>query len=110
MRRSDWSSLASSVPRPARRERYLSVLACLFLTFEAFTSAVRAQTTSTIEGNVTDHQGLPVAWAEVRLVGDTLVFDKATVTDASGNYQIAAVPAATYRLTVSHAGFATRVS
>jgi hypothetical protein len=92
----------------SRRERFYSALVCLFLGLGAFTPAARAQTTSTIEGSVTDRQGLAVAGAEVRLVSDTVGFDKTTVTDGNGNYQLAAVPAGTYRLTVSRSGFATK--
>src|SRR4030088_3442429 len=89
MRRSGWWFLMSSLSPASRRERFFSVLACLFFGLCAFTSAARAQTTSTIEGSVTDRQGLAVAGAEVRLAGDTVGFDKTTVTDATGNYQLA---------------------
>jgi hypothetical protein len=108
MRRSGWWFLTSSLSSASRRERFFSVLVCLFFGLCAFAPAGRAQTTSTIEGSVTDRQGLAVAGAEVRLAGDTVGFDKTIVTDATGNYQLAAVPAGTYRLTVSHSGFATK--
>lgn len=68
-----------------------------------------AQTTSTIEGVVTDHQGLAVAGAEMRIAGATLAVGKSVVSDANGNYQIAALPAGTYTLTVSHPGFEKQV-
>src|ERR1700730_5953759 len=93
MRSSSWSFLASSLSPASRQERSFSALVCLFLAFGAFSPVTRAQTTSTIEGSVTDRQGLAVAGAEVRLAGDTVGFDKTTVTDASGNYQGADVPA-----------------
>src|SRR6267378_4305823 len=109
MRRSGWWVLASSLFSSSQRKCFFSVLVCLVFGVGVFTPAGRAQTTSTIEGSVTDHQGLAVAGAEVRLAGDTVGFDKTTVTDASGNYQLEAVPAGTYRLTVSHSGFATKV-
>jgi hypothetical protein len=108
MRRSGWRFVASSLFSASPRKCLFSALICLFLGFGAFTRAARAQTTSTIEGTVTDRQGLVVAGAEVRLAGDTLGFDKATVSDGNGNYQLAAVPAGTYRLTVSRSGFATK--
>ncbi|HKV63371.1 MAG TPA: TonB-dependent receptor [Candidatus Acidoferrum sp.] len=108
MRRSWWWFLASSLFSASPRKRLFPVFVCLFLGFSAFLPAGRAQTTSTVEGSVTDHQGLAVAGAEVRLAGDTVGFDKTTVTDANGNYQLEAVPAGTYRLTVSHSGFGTR--
>ena len=69
--------------------------------------ALLAQTTSTIEGTVTDHQGLAISGAEVSVTANTLAVSKKTTTDANGNYQIAALPAGIYTLTVSHAGFST---
>src|SRR5215472_8016492 len=71
--------------------------------------ALFAQTTSTIEGTVTDHQGLAISGAEVSVTANTLAVSKKTTTDANGNYQIAALPAGTYTLTASHAGFRTQV-
>src|SRR5437870_557496 len=108
MRRSGWWFVASSWSSSSLRKRLFSALICLFLGFGAFTPVARAQTTSTIEGTVTDRQGLAVVGADVRLVGDTVGFDKTTVTDANGNYQLGAVPAGTYKLTVSHSGFGTK--
>lgn len=68
-----------------------------------------AQTTSTIEGTVTDHQGLAITGAEVSVTANTLAVSKKTTTNADGNYQIAALPAGIYTVTVSHAGFSTQV-
>lgn len=70
---------------------------------------VQAQTTSTVRGTVTDHQGLAISGVELKLSGDTLATTRETKADANGSYQFAAVPAGTYKLTVTHAGFATRV-
>ena len=41
-----------------------------------------AQTTSTIEGVVTDHQGLAVPAAEISLAGSSLAVSKKTITNA----------------------------
>lgn len=68
-----------------------------------------AQTTSTIEGAVTDHQGLAIPGAEVSLAGNSLALSKKTTTNAAGAYEVAALPAGTYTLTVSHTGFRTQV-
>jgi hypothetical protein len=67
------------------------------------------QTTSTIQGTVTDHQGLAITGAELKLAGDTIATNRETKTDSLGAYQFPAVPAGTYKLTVSHAGFTTQV-
>ncbi len=68
---------------------------------------VFAQTTSTIQGTVTDKQGLAVGGAELKLSGDTIATSRASTTDAGGAYAFANLPAGVYTLTVTHAGFAT---
>jgi Carboxypeptidase regulatory-like domain/TonB dependent receptor/TonB-dependent Receptor Plug Domain len=93
---------------------WLRILCCaafvLTLVLSPFPSNIAfAQTTSTIQGTVTDHQGLAISGAELKLAGDTLATNRETKADAVGAYQFPAVPAGTYKLTVSHAGFATRV-
>src|SRR5258708_12608665 len=67
-----------------------------------------AQTTSTIEGVVTDRQGLAIPGAEVSIAGNSLAVSKKTTANAAGAYEVAALPAGTYTLTVSHAGFRTQ--
>ena len=69
-----------------------------------------AQTTSTIEGTVTDKQGLRVAGATVLVEGDALATSRTVTTEANGSYSLPALPAGTYSISVSHPGFATRVS
>src|SRR5215467_13132240 len=71
--------------------------------------ALHAQTTSTLEGTVTDHQGLAISGAEVSVAADTLAVSKKTTTDANGNYQIALLPAGIYTVTISHDGFSTQL-
>src|SRR5215467_8787893 len=82
---------------------------CLFLGTILLPLALRAQTTSTLEGAVTDHQGLAISGAEVRATADTLAVSKKTTTDANGNYQMALLPPGIYTVTVSHDGFSTQV-
>jgi len=91
------------------KARRLHLFALFLLTTAFLTPALRAQTTSTIEGTVADHQGLGIAGAKVQIIGPTLAIEKETTTDANGAYQIASLPAGTYTLTVSHTGFATQV-
>ncbi len=67
----------------------------------------RAQTTSTIQGTVTDKQSLAVSGAQLQLSGDTLGTSRTTASDAAGAYQFQNLPAGVYTLTVTHAGFAT---
>jgi len=108
MHRLDSSS--SRFPNPARPEHPLLAVICCLCTFLAFASASQAQTTSTIEGIVTDRQGLALSGAEVRAEATNIVTTRTTLTDAGGNYQVPALPAGIYRITVSHAGFRTHIS
>src|SRR5262245_40169568 len=80
------------------------LLALLTLPF-----VVRAQTSSTIEGTVSDKQGLAVSGAEVRAEGSTAAVSRTVTTDAGGAYQIAGLPAGVYKLTVTRGGFGTRI-
>ncbi len=67
-----------------------------------------AQTTSTIQGTVTDKQGLAVNHAVLRLTSNATEATQTVNSDDEGNYQFAAVTAGTYTLNVSHQGFTTR--
>jgi hypothetical protein len=71
-------------------------------------SGAAAQTTSTIEGTVTDASGAVVAGAEVKVFGTTLASERAATTGPNGFYRVTALPAGDYTLTVSVTGFATR--
>ena len=81
----------------------------LIIALLALVQAARAQTSSTIEGAVTDKQGLVITGAEVRAEGSTAAVSRTVMTDASGAYQIAGLPAGVYKLTITHKGFGTRM-
>ncbi len=83
----------------------LMALPCLWLTGRP----TAAQTTSTIQGVVMDPQGLAIAGAEVGIAGNNLAVTKKTTSNAAGAYEVPALPAGTYSLTISHAGFKTQV-
>ncbi len=73
-----------------------------------FFSVVRSQTTtSTIEGTVTDANGAVVSGATVKASGATLAAERSVVTDSEGFYRLVALPAGTYKVTVSRSGFNT---
>ncbi len=80
-----------------------------FLIATILVAGASGQTTSTIQGTVTDKQGLAVNGAELRLLSTALATNREAKSDESGNYQFAAVPPGTYTLNVSHPGFSTRV-
>jgi len=109
MSRSSFAFYNSSLRELLHSKWPRRLLLCVLLGTILLPPALRAQTTSTIEGTVTDHQGLAVSGAEVRVTSDTLAVSKKTTTDANGNYQIALLPAGIYTVTVSHDGFSTQV-
>lgn len=68
-----------------------------------------AQTTSEIQGNVTDQQGLPIVGAEVVVRSHTMGTESKFITDSGGTYRALALAAGAYTLTAAHEGFATKV-
>ena len=94
--------------QPIPKLRLCSALLLLVLSMIAG-PPLSAQTTSTIEGTVTDRQGLVISGAEVIVTANTLGLNRKTTTDANGNYQISALPAGIYTLTLSHTGFSSQI-
>jgi hypothetical protein len=84
------------------RATILTAAACVLLL-----PASHAQTTSTIQGTITDKQGLAISGAQLQLSGDTIGTSRTTTSDSTGGYQFQNLPAGVYKLTVTHAGFAT---
>jgi outer membrane receptor protein involved in Fe transport len=68
-------------------------------------SSLQAQTTSVVEGTVTDQQSLALAGADIRVSSAALAIDRHTATDASGVYRVIGVPAGVYTITASKTGF-----
>src|SRR5574338_1038458 len=69
--------------------------------FVSLSTGLFAQSTSTLRGTITDQSGAVVPNAKVTAHNQATGVERATVTDSSGNYQIAALPVGTYDLEVS---------
>lgn len=83
-----------------RRLYHLSLAAGVILL--AITGAANAQATGNIAGRVTDaSSNQPVASAQIQVVGTT----RGAVTNETGAYRIASIPAGTYTLRVLRIGF-----
>ncbi|HSK73266.1 MAG TPA: TonB-dependent receptor [Pyrinomonadaceae bacterium] len=80
----------------------LNVFLCLLSA-----SFLNAQTTSTIEGSVSDSQRSGVSGARLKIQNASLAIERAAVTDGEGQYVFPGLPPGRYILTVSHAGFLT---
>jgi hypothetical protein len=68
-------------------------------------SILSAQTTSVVEGTVTDQQGLAVPGAEIQIGNPLRGTDRSAFSGAEGAYRILGLPAGTYVVTTSRSGF-----
>ena len=73
------------------------------------TVLLRAQTTGTISGTVTDPSGAPVPDVVLKLENAATGEARNGASGATGNYTFALVPPGTYRLNASKSGFGTVV-
>src|ERR1700728_85627 len=69
--------------------------------------AYSQELTGGLEGTVKDPSGAVVPRAKIVITGTALIGSKVLVTDSSGYYHFANLPAGTYALTVSAEGFET---
>jgi hypothetical protein len=89
-----------------------SVLLTLLLpavALAAHTIHAGAQSTASIEGQVTDQNGAVVRGAEVAAVSRELGLRRTAVTDDAGRFQVAALAVGDYRIEVRASGFKTEV-
>ncbi len=81
------------------------LLVCLLLATVAF-----AQTTGSIQGNVTDSSGAAIAGARVVVKNPATGIERHVQTNASGGYEIAALPLGIYTVEVQSEKFATQLA
>jgi len=74
-----------------------------------FRTQVRAQSTASIEGQVTDQHDAVVATAEITVVSREMGIRRTDLTDNAGRYQIIALPVGSYRIEVSASGFQSQI-
>jgi hypothetical protein len=89
-----------------RQTKLLILTLSIFLMCFA-ASSVTAQTTSTIEGSVSDPQGLKISGAKIKVYSPSLAIERMTTTNSEGLYLFPALAPGRYVLTVSHPGFVT---
>ena len=90
-----------------RRTRMFAMASVLLFVLLAATSSP-AQITSTIHGQIKDQQGLALPDAAVIITSQALGISHTIKSDASGSFVVAGLPAASYEIEVSKAGFATK--
>ncbi|HCT60149.1 MAG TPA: hypothetical protein DGA22_04630 [Acidobacterium sp.] len=90
-------SLSAKISRPAVFLTLVFALLCV--------PALRAQTTASLTGAVTDPTGAVVPGAKVTLTNDATGAERDTVTDSAGDYNLQALLPGTYTIHVSENGF-----
>jgi hypothetical protein len=65
---------------------------------------VQAQSTSSIEGQVTDQNGAVVSGAEITVLSSAMSIHRKAITDQGGRYQIASLPMADAELSTKDRG------
>jgi outer membrane receptor protein involved in Fe transport len=64
-----------------------------------------AQSGASLQGRVSDASGGVLRGASIRVRNDSIGFDRTALTDDQGRYEVAAIPAGSYDVTVESAGF-----
>ncbi|HUS11499.1 MAG TPA: carboxypeptidase regulatory-like domain-containing protein [Pyrinomonadaceae bacterium] len=82
------------------------LIAALFLLPGA---GARAQSTSSLQGTVTDEKGGVVPNATITVRNLATASERVTHTDEAGNYQLPALPAGSYHVEVRAQGFGTQI-
>ena len=78
----------------------------LIAAFLVFAGIALPQSTGTIRGTVTDISGAAIPNAPIAVHNERTGEDRATTTDASGIYQVPALPVGSYRVSVKAPGMA----
>src|SRR6185503_15188975 len=91
---------------PMKTVRSLSAALVMLL---LVTAPSWAQSTATLQGTVTDAQGAIVPGASVTASNEATGVQRAVITDSAGHYQMAALPAGSYKLDARLTGFQPKV-
>jgi len=80
------------------------------LLFSLFAAVAFAQTTASIQGTVTDQSGAAIAGAKVAVKNTALGIERTTQTNATGFYEVPALPPGVYSVQIQMNGFETQVA
>src|SRR5438309_1118259 len=86
-----------------------SIRVAALLASAALCPPAHAQSTASIEGQVTDQNGAVVSGVEIMAVSRESGVKRTVRTDGAGRFQIAALAVGTYRIEVRADGFQTEV-
>jgi outer membrane receptor protein involved in Fe transport len=95
-------------PRWEPRGRSVTAILLAVLCIQSL-ARLQAQTSSVIEGTLTDPQGAAIVGGVIFLSGSGLAGETQALSNALGLYRLAGLPAGTYNLRVFKPGFATKL-
>jgi len=101
-------ALAGDFCSGTRRFHLVLLLPAVLLAL-VLTPHLCAQTTTNVTGVVNDPTGARIPGATVQVEGKETGITRSAITDDRGVYNVAALPAGSYRITVARQGFATEV-
>lgn len=106
------SNLSVCAFRGTRRSFYRSWVLCLAMALAllSIVPLMYGQTTSTIQGTVTDEQGAAITGAQVTIANPALGISRQVVTDSVGFYRVAGLPPGEYTVTIGKTGFSSQKS
>ena len=81
------------------------LLVCILFAVAAF-----AQTTASIKGTVTDSSGAAIPGAKVTVKSPAVAIERHVQTNASGDYEVPALPPGVYTVEVQSEKFATQIA
>lgn len=88
----------------SRSRRWLLGLA-LVISLLLIVPSIFGQTTSTIQGTVTDEQGAAIVAAQVTIANPALGISRQVTSDSAGFYRVAGLPPGEYSVSVAKTGF-----
>ena len=100
---------AGSSTRSFGLQRFLRFLLYPNIALLAFAANLPAQSTSVVEGRVTDQQGLAIEGVAIAARNIAAAIDRGTVTDGSGEYRVVGLAPGVYTITASKAGFVPEI-
>jgi hypothetical protein len=92
-----------------RLHPFVPLILLAALLFASASHSARAQSTTSIEGQVTDPDGAVVRGVEVKAVNRELGSRRTAITDDAGRFQLAALAVGVYRVEASAPGFKTQI-
>src|SRR5258708_20266880 len=90
-----------------KRLTYLLLILAVLLSLGSGNASAQATSSATLQGTVTDQSGAVVAGVKVTITSKDQGWSRTSTTSDAGIYRFELLPAGSYSLRITHAGFAT---